>query len=169
MDVKIIRVIDGEFIEAEIEDGTKYELPTPENGWKFDFENFSKGANNFVYVLCKKESPSIIEGCLIFKLINNNQPIMAYIEIAPHNKGLGRIYDLVGACLIAFACKLSFQHGKFNFKGWLAFTVQEDNIEDQNKLMTLYKEKYFAKKVTNTSMVIHPVDGEKLIEQYLNI
>jgi len=167
MKVKIIQIKDGEFIDAEIKDGVKYILPTPADGWRFDFENFSKGANNYVYVLCKEDDHSIIEGCLIFKLINNNQPNMAYIEVAPHNRGSEKIYDFVGACLISYACKLSFQHGKLNNKGWLAFTVQEDNVEDQKKLMALYEKKYFAKKLTNTAMVICTADGEKLIEKYL--
>lgn len=169
MKVKIIQIKNGEFIDAEIREGIDYKLPKPEDGWKFDFENFSKGTNNYVYVLCKDDDHSIIEGCLIFKLINNSQPTMAYIEVAPHNKGLEKIFDSVGACLIAFACKLSFQHGKLNHKGWLAFTVLKENPEDQKKIMALYKRKYFAKKLTNTAMIIHPADGEKLIKKYLEI
>ena len=64
---------------------------------------------------------------------------------------------------------MSFQFGKLQYKGWLAFTVQEENVEKQTKLMKLYKEKYFAKKLTKTAMIIQPVDAERLIELYLNI
>jgi len=169
MKVKIQHTKTGQLINALIKDGSLYSLPKPQYGWKFDFEKFSVGANNFVYVLCREDQVSTIEGCLIFKLINNNEPIMAYVEVAPHNKGKEKIYENIGACLIAYACKLSFQFGKLQYKGWLAFTVQEENVEKQTKLMKLYKEKYFAKKLTKTAMIIQPVDAERLIELYLNI
>lgn len=58
------------------------------------------------------------------------EPYMAYIEIAPHNKGEKKKYDLVAGCLIAFACRLSFIHGKGDYKGWLAFDVQEADKKD---------------------------------------
>jgi hypothetical protein len=169
MKVKIQHTKTGQLINALIKDGSLYSLPKPEYGWKFDFEKFSVGANNFVYVLCREDEVSTIEGCLIFKLLNNNEPILAYIEAAPHNKGKDKTYENVGACLIAYACKLSFQYGHLQFKGWLAFTVQEKDTELQTKLMKLYKEKYFAKKLTKTAMIIQPIDAEKLIERHLNI
>lgn len=168
MDVEILKIERDQHVTAKIEEGYDRELPTTDHGWRYNFEKFSKGKNNKVYVLVTNETPEVIEGCMIFKLLKD-EPIMAYIEIAPHNKGLERIYDLVAGNLISYACKLSFEHGKNNFKGWLSFTVQEKSEEDQSKLMELYSSKYDAVKVTKTAMVIHPSKGELLIEKYLKI
>ena len=92
---------------------------------------------------------------------------MAYIEIAPHNKGLNKIYDLVAGCLIAFACRLSFIKGEGDFKGWLAFDVLEKEKQDELKLMSVYCQKYGALKFGTTTMVIPPATAEKLINKYL--
>ncbi|MDQ3109317.1 MAG: hypothetical protein M3R17_05440 [Bacteroidota bacterium] len=92
---------------------------------------------------------------------------MAFIEIAPHNQGENRLFDLVGGCLIAFACRLSFTLGKGDYKGWLAFDVRETSKDDQLKLMALYSKKYKALKFSETTMLIKPEDGEALIEKYL--
>lgn len=93
---------------------------------------------------------------------------MAYVEIAPHNKGKAKRYDHVAGCLIAYACRLSFLHGIEHFKGWLAFDVMEESKEDEIKLMTLYCKKYGALQWKDTTMVISPEVGEKLIEKFLN-
>lgn len=78
-------------------------------------------------------------------------------------------YDLVAGCLIAFACRLSFIHGKGAFKGWLAFDVLEEDKASENKLMRLYSTKYKAKRFEETTtMYITPEDGEALINSFLN-
>lgn len=94
---------------------------------------------------------------------------MAYIEIAPHNRHNNRKLRNVAECLIAFACRLSFIHGKGDFLGWLAFDVLEESEEDQIKLMTLYSTRYKALRLGNTTtMLIQPEDGEELINDFLN-
>ena len=93
---------------------------------------------------------------------------MAYIEIAPHNKGDVKKYDRVAGCLIAFACRLSFILGKGDYKGWLAFDVLEADKKDEERLMALYSREYKAQRISGTTaMVIAPEDGEALIEMYL--
>lgn len=96
------------------------------------------------------------------------EPYMAYIEIAPHNKGKTKIHDHVAGCLIAFACRLSFLFGVDHFKGWLAFEVMEENKDDEVKLMAVYCEKYGALKWGDKMMVISPEVGELLITKFLN-
>lgn len=90
---------------------------------------------------------------------------MAYIEIAPHNKGANKKYAKVAGCLIAFACRRSFIEGK---EGYLAFDVKEEDIESERKLMELYSKKYNAVRLSNsTTMIILPEASERLIELYL--
>ncbi len=90
---------------------------------------------------------------------------MAFVEIAPHNKGNEKKYDRVAGCLIAFACRQSFIKGK---EGYLAFDVLEEKKENEIKLMTLYSQKYNAVRYDDsTTMIILPEGSEKLINEFL--
>ena len=130
MKVKIIRLIDNQQVDAAILTPLKVILPSITDGWRFNFKSHSKKKGFKTYILACEDSPTIIEGCLIFQLRDMVEPFMAFIEIAPHNKGKSKRYDKVAGCLIAFACRLSFINGKDHFKGWLAFDVLE---EDKNE------------------------------------
>jgi hypothetical protein len=99
---------------------------------------------------------------------NKIEPYMAFVEIAPHNKGKSRRYEKVAGCLIAFACRLSFMKGDDTYRGWLAFDVLEVDKEDEIKLMAMYSKKYNALKYGDTMMVIPPEGSEKLIDEFLN-
>jgi len=168
MKIKIVRLEDGKLINAEILESKKFSLPSLQEGWRFNFPKHAKVKGALTYILISEETPTIIEGCLIYKMRKELEPYMAYIEIAPHNQGENKRYDRVAGCLIAFTCRLSFILGKDDYKGWLAFDVQEANKEDEEKLMTLYSRKYKALRLQGTTtMVIMPEDGEKLIGKYL--
>lgn len=169
MRVRILKVETKEKVDAKIAKGGKLRLPSMHEGWRFNFSKHAKGKGVMAYVLVTEETPDAVEGCLIYKMMNDEQPYMAYLEIAPHNKGEKRKYDLVAGCLIAFACRLSFQLGKGDYLGWLAFDVQEPTEEEQIKLMIVYSKKYHAVRIAGTTtMVIMPADGERLIEKYLH-
>jgi hypothetical protein len=62
---------------------------------------------------------------------------------------------------------LAFIYGEDHFKGWLAFDVLEARKEDEVKLMAMYCQKYGALKWSETTMVISPEAGEKLIIKFL--
>jgi hypothetical protein len=132
MKVKILHTSTGQFINALIKDGSLYSLPKPQYGWKFDFEKFSVGANNFVYVLCREDQVSTIEGCLIFKLINNNEPIMAYVEVAPHNKGRNGKYKRILFILLKKSDeneeKCGFFHKSMTKRLFFEIFIQKDGI-----------------------------------------
>ncbi len=168
MKVKLIRVADGKTIYGQIIRSAALVLPSLAEGWRFNFRKHSKKAGFQTYVLVCIDTPDSIEGCLIFQLRNNVEPYMAYIELAPHNKGENRRNDLVAGCLIAFASRLSFLYGIGHFKGWLTLDVMEDKKQDEIKLMALYCKKYGALKWGDTTLVINPEAGEKLIAQFLN-
>ena len=40
-----------------------------------------------------------------------HQVYMAFVEVAPHNRGDEKKYERVAGCLIAFACRQSFIKG----------------------------------------------------------
>jgi hypothetical protein len=97
------------------------------------------------------------------------EPYMAFVEIAPRNQGNDKEFERVAGCLIAFACRLSFMRGNNDFKGWLAFDVIEEKQADEIKLMAMYSTKYNALRFgETTTMIIPPLGGEKLINEFLN-
>jgi hypothetical protein len=168
MKVKILKAETNEFVSAYIKESANIRLPSVSGGWRFNFHKHAKTKGSNTYILITEKTPGIIEGCMIYKMIDDKDPYMAYIEVAPHNRGKEKEYDLVAGCLIAYAARLSFILGQDYYKGWLAFDVREEKEDDQKKLMALYSKKYGARLFDKTTMYILPEDGEKLIEKYLN-
>ena len=145
---------------------TKNKLPLISSGWRFNFNQHARIEDNQTYKLTTDANSNIIEGCLIINTKINFHVYMAFIEVAPHNKGNNKMYDSVAGCLIAFACIQSFINDK---EGYVAFDVLEENTEDEIKLMKLYSQKYNAVRFNNsTTMIILPEGSEKLIAEYLN-
>lgn len=168
MKIKLENAATGETVVAEIKKPGSIALPSIQENWRFNFHKHAKLPNATAYVLTNVETPEVIEGCLIFQMLEKQEPHMAFVEVAPHNRGNNRKVNLVAECLIAFACRLSFQQGEGDYKGWLSFTVSESDPKDQIKLMALYSEKYGAIRVDKTTtMFIDPEGGESLIERYL--
>ncbi|PKP16148.1 MAG: hypothetical protein CVU07_07870 [Bacteroidetes bacterium HGW-Bacteroidetes-23] len=171
MKIKILRVEDNLPIDAAIvySKNVKINLPSIVDGWRFSFKKHAKEVGFKTYILVCEDTPTIVEGCLVFEMKNKVEPYMAFVEVAPHNRGELKKFENVAGCLIAFACRLSFINGNDIYRGWLAFDVFEENKEDEIKLMALYSKKYNALKFTETTMVIPPNGGEKLINEFLKI
>lgn len=167
MKVKILEVSSRNLVNGIIRVGKKEEMPSMQTGWVFNFDKHIKIPNSIAYVLVLEKTPTIIEGCFIFELKNKQQPHLAYIKIAPHNKGNRKQYDFVAGCMMAFAYKLSVEKGLNYHKGFLTLDVMEEKQTNQTKLMAVYSVKYKAKATSETRMVIIPNDGKLLIEQYL--
>jgi hypothetical protein len=169
MKVKIVRLNDNETVDASIIKGKGFALPSLTEGWRFNIKKHARRTDFQTFVLVTDKSPDVIEGCVIFKMKDFAEPYMAYIEVAPHNRGIDKLYDHVAGCMIAFACRLSFIHGVGHFRGWLAFDVIEQHKEDEIRLMSIYCQKYGALRWGETTMVISPEAGENLINRYLNL
>ncbi|TDX00531.1 hypothetical protein [Dinghuibacter silviterrae] len=168
--VKILKVSTDDLVGATIQNGRPIQLPSIQQGWRFNFDRLIKSTPNATaFILVSEETPQVIEGCLIFQMKQKQIPYMAYVEVGPHNRGNQKKYDYVAGCLIAFACRQSFIHGKDHHQGWLTFDVMEEDPKDQLKLMAVYSNKYGAVRFEGeeTTMYIMPANGEKLIEQYL--
>jgi hypothetical protein len=143
----------------------KAKLPSINDGWRFNFSKHSTGKDYETYILKTDKTPEIIEGCLIINTKTPFQVYMAFVEVAPHNKGNEKKYDRVAGCLIAFACRQSFINDK---EGYLAFDVLEDKKENELRLMKLYSQKYNGVRLDNsTTMIILPKGSEKLINEFL--
>jgi hypothetical protein len=168
MEVKILEITAAELRDALIREALKKELPSMQDNWRFNFAaQFKRLSNTKAYVLVTSAAPAIIEGCLIFQWLDKVVPYMAYIEIAPHNRGDNKKYDHVAGCLIAFAFKQTFKSSDSNYKGYLTFDVMEETKEETEKLMKNYSIRYNAKRIGLTKMAIIDEDGDNLIKKYL--
>ena len=87
MNVKIISVATNGEIKAIIKPGKAAQLPSMHDNWRFNFDKqIKKLANATAYVLVAEETPDVVEGCMIFQMVDQIRPNMAFVEIAPHNK-----------------------------------------------------------------------------------
>jgi len=170
MKVKIIVLATNENVDAVIREGKIADMPTIQDEWRFDFKKQLKNLKNATgYILVREDTPKIIEGCMIFQLVDKVSPFLAYVEVAPHNKREEKKHDNVAGCLIAYAFKLSLIEGIGEYKGALHFKIGEERKEDEIKLMTLYSTKYNAYRLGDSNiMAIYDADGEELIKRYLN-
>lgn len=169
MTIQIIVLGTNDRADAIIKQGSLAQMPALQDGWRFDFRKKLRNLKNATaYILVREDSPEVIEGCMIFQLVEKIMPYMAFVEVAPHNKGVEKKHDHVAGCLIAYAFKQSLIRGVGDYKGMLHFVVSEQQKEDEVKLMAVYSSKYNAKRIGDSNvMVIYDEHGELLIERYL--
>ena len=170
MNIKILKVSTNELVGASIEKGIAKNLPSIHDNWRFNFNKHALLPNSTAYVLVSEETSDVIEGCMIFQMRKKVEPYMAYLEVAPHNREIPKKYLYIAGCLIAFAYKQTFIQASGDYMGYLTFDVQESNIKNEQKLISLYNREYHAKIVagTNSTMVISDEAGDSLIDEYLN-
>lgn len=106
MQVSILKVRNNQETNAHIIPAKTAQLPSLTDGWRFNFKSNTQKEKLMTYVLIADETPDLIEDCVSFKMKSKTEPYMAYIELAPHNRGLNQIYDRAAGCLIAFACRI---------------------------------------------------------------
>src|ERR1700740_274516 len=116
MEVKIIKVATNGEVKAIIRPGKATELPSMQDDWRFNFDKqIKKLANATAYILVAEETPTIVEGCMIFQIVDKIRPHLAFVEIAPHNKTDERKYDHVAGCLVAYAFLRTLIEGKGDY------------------------------------------------------
>jgi hypothetical protein len=169
--VKILAVNSGNEIDALIREGKVKEMPSMQDGWRFNFNKQLKQLKDAKgYILLTNEGSLVVEGCMIFQLIDKKEPYLSMIEVAPHNRSAEKRYDWVAGCLIAYAFMQSVLQGQGVYNAFLQLDVLEQDPENERKLMSLYSRKYHAKRIgKTTTMVIADEDGERLKEKYLKI
>ena len=168
MKVKIVEVDSEQLFSAEIREGEKKELPSLTAGWVFNFSKHSRAKGKRTFALVKEDSPTIIEGCMIFSMHETLGAYMDYLEVAPHNLGSNGKHKKVAGCLIAYACGLSFKEAALRDKGILTFKAFGEDRESQKRLEELYRTKYKAIMNPWGYMEIHPDQSKELIREYLN-
>ncbi|MCB9352920.1 MAG: hypothetical protein H6573_36360 [Lewinellaceae bacterium] len=149
-------------VRSKILESFPNEMPLRKDGWQFTWKKLAKVEGAQFYKITLKKSPEAIEGVLMITLINDEMLYMNNVEVAPHNYGRKGKYENVAGCLIAFACKKSFELGKGHYLGFLSF-------DSKTELISLYQDKYGATWAMGQKMFIDPVNGRKLMGKYLSI
>jgi len=169
MNANVTCVSSGASVAAKIIQPDRVNLPSLNDGWRFNFHKHARKKNCRAFVLVCEDTPDVIEGCLIFEMRHGVEPCMAFIEVVPHNRGKDRVYADVAGCLIAAACRVSQKCGEGYHKGWLTFDVMEERKEDEIKLMAIYCQRYGAVRWGEKTMLITPENGRILVDRYLTL
>lgn len=148
--------------DAEIKKILKKELPLKKDGWNFNWRELFKIEGAELFKISLMESPNLIEGVLMLTMFNEEMLMMNNIELAPHNIGKNKKYDNIAGCLLAFACRESFEKGKGHYHGFLSF-------DSKTELIDLYYNKYGAQLAMGNKMYFDPEAGKKLMKKYLRI
>jgi hypothetical protein len=128
---------------------------TKKNGWAFNWKTELDDNTKEVYKLTISNNPNIIQG-LLSLTIEPDHVYMDLLESAPFNRGRNKIYEGVPGNLVAYACKVSFQHG---FDGYLSFTAKTKLIDHYIKTLDAY---HFGGHL----MIINTIAANKLIDKY---
>lgn len=156
LDTRSQQLVDAEILPAKITD-----MRGISDGWKFSWKKHFGLAASKAFKAVIKSDPDRIQGLLIFQMLGKEEPYMAFLESAPHNKGSDKQFNFVAGCLISRACQLSFIEGKGHYQGFLSFQCMDEEV------IKVYHDKYGAIRVDQTYMYINPTAGKKLIEEYL--
>ena len=152
----------GDEYSATISRLLKKELPFKKDGWQFNWRELFKVEGADFFKISVDITPDMPEGILMVTTFNEEMLFMNNIEVAPHNYGSKGFYKEVAGCLIAFACRESFERGKGNYKGFLSF-------DSKTALIELYQHKYGAKLAMGHKMYFDPDGARRLMKKYLNI
>lgn len=93
--------------------------------WAFNWYNELKDKVKQVYKLTTINNPTIIHG-LISLTYKGDHIYMDLIEGAKFNKGKNKLYKGVAENLVAFGCKMSFEH---NCDGVVSFIAKTQLVE----------------------------------------
>jgi len=128
---------------------------TKKYGWNFDWKAELNDDKKEVYKLCIQGNNEIVQG-LISITLENDHILMNLLESAPFNQGKNKLYEGVAGNLVAYACKISFQHG---FDGYVAFTAKTKLIDHYTKTLGAYS-------IGGQRMVISTPSAKFLVEKY---
>ncbi|MDR2847635.1 MAG: hypothetical protein LBV39_00880, partial [Bacteroidales bacterium] len=139
---------------------TKGELKniTKTNGWNFNWKEEFNNSVKDVYKLTIAQNPDIIQGLLSLS-IERDHVFMHLLESAPFNIGKNKVYQGVAGNLVAYACKLSLQHGHEGNVGFIAKT----------KLIPHYEQTLGAVHIGGHRMIIHTPQAQILINKYFKM
>ncbi|MEN0006918.1 MAG: hypothetical protein AAF798_22390 [Bacteroidota bacterium] len=162
MEVKVIEKLLQVERVATISRLERREIPLKKDGWNFNWRALFNTQGSELHKIALLETPVLVEGVVMLSLFNEKMLFMNNIELAPHNIGAGKKYERIAGCLLAFACKQSFEYGRDTYRGYLSF-------DSKTELINWYQYQYGAKIARGNKMYFDPDTGTKLMKEFLNI
>lgn len=153
----IRNTVSGDSFQTEVLRLTKADLKhiTKKNGWNFNWKKELDDNTKEVYKLTVVNNPNIVQGLISFT-INADHVYMDLLENAPFNLGRSKLYEGVAGNLVAYACKISFQHG---FDGYVSFTAKTRLVEHYQKTLN-------AITFGGQLMIINTLAANILVDKY---
>lgn len=124
--------------------------------WVFNWRREFNEPANEIYKLTTINNPTIIHG-LICITVKSDHVFMSLIENAKFNKGKLKLYKGVAGNLVAYACKVAFEHG---YGGVVSFIAKSKLIEHYQSTIGA---KYFG---GNNRMFIDTKESLALVKLY---
>ncbi|MDR0558588.1 MAG: hypothetical protein LBG92_00290 [Prevotellaceae bacterium] len=153
----IRNAISGDSFETEVSRLKKTDLSqvSKKNKWLFDWKSELSDNSREISKLTTLNSPDIIHGLMSISL-KTGYVYINLLESAPFNLGINKLYEGVAGNLVAYACRISFQHG---FDGYVSFTAK-------TRLITHYQKTLGASLYGTQTMIINTLAANKLIDKY---
>lgn len=153
----IQNTISGDSFQTEVLRLTIKDLKsiTKKRGWNFNWKSELADNTKEVYKLTIVNNSDIVQG-LMSLTIESDHILLNLLESAPFNIGQDKLYEGVAGNLVAYACKISFQHG---YDGYVAFTAKTNLIKH-------YEETLGAYHIGRNRMVIPAESAKILVEKY---
>ena len=153
----IQNTISGDSFATEVLRLTKADLKTitKKAGWNFDWKSELAYNSRDVYKLTIVNNLNIIQGLLSLS-IEPDHVYMHLVENAPFNLGKNKLYEGVAGNLVAYCCKVAFQHG---FDGFVSFT-------SKTKLIAHYQNTLGAYVLSGQRMIIPTASAQALVDKY---
>jgi len=155
----IQNTISGDSFQTNVLNLTRTDLKqvSKRNGWNFNWKTELDDPAKEVYKLTIISSPEIIQG-IVSLSIKSDHVLMNLLESAPFNIGNNKLYEGVAGNLVAYACKVSFQH---SFGGYVAFTAKTSLIDHYKKTLGAYT-------IAGNKMSLSTQSATLLVEKYFN-
>lgn len=153
----IENVVTGDSFQTVVLPVTKTDIRnvTKKKGWLFNWRKELSTKGRSTFKLTTVENPEIIQG-LVSLEVEPDHVVMTLVENAPFNQGRKKVYAGVLGNLVAYVCRVSFEHG---FEGTVAFRAK-------TKLINHYEKELKAVHVGGHLMVIYPPAARYLVDQY---
>ncbi|MDR2955616.1 MAG: hypothetical protein LBV43_11095 [Prevotella sp.] len=153
----IQNIVTGDSFPTEVTRFTlkDVKVTTKKNGWLFDWKKELNDNKRDVYKLTIINNPNVVQGAVSLS-IESDHVFINLLENAPFNLGKSKMYEGVAGNLVAFACKLSFQH---DLDGFVAFM-------SKTKLIEHYEKTLGAVHIGGQRMIIPTHSAKFLVEKY---
>lgn len=153
----IENVATGESLETIVSPVLTADLKavTKASGWLFNWSKEIKYPARQVFKLTLANEPGRVQG-LVSVEIKADHVFMHLIESAPFNLGKGKTYVGIPGNLVAYACRLAFEHGH---EGYVSFV-------SKTKLLDHYAATLGAARAGGHNMIINTAAALILTQKY---